>query len=108
MPSWSRSLFGQVCIALVLGVAAGFFAPEFAAKMKPLGDAFIKLVKMLIPVIVFCVVVHGIAGAGDLKKVGRVGVRAIVYFEVITTIALALVAGIALDLLIQAARRGTP
>ena len=90
MPSWSRSLFGQVCIALVLGVAAGFFAPEFAAKMKPLGDAFIKLVKMLIPVIVFCVVVHGIAGAGDLKKVGRVGVRAIVYFEVITTIALAL------------------
>ena len=90
MSSWSRSLFGQVCIALVLGVAAGFFAPEFAAKMKPLGDAFIKLVKMLIPVIVFCVVVHGIAGAGDLKKVGRVGVRAIVYFEVITTIALAL------------------
>ncbi|ARC35082.1 C4-dicarboxylate transporter DctA (plasmid) [Paracoccus yeei] len=90
MPGWSRSLFGQVCIALVLGVAAGFFAPEFAAKMKPLGDAFIKLVKMLIPVIVFCVVVHGIAGAGDLKKVGRVGVRAIVYFEVITTIALAL------------------
>ena len=90
MPSWSRSLFGQVCIALVLGVAAGFFAPEFAAKMKPLGDAFIKLVKMLIPVIVFCVVVHGIAGAGDLKKVGRVGVRTIVYFEVITTIALAL------------------
>ncbi|WP_411035165.1 C4-dicarboxylate transporter DctA [Shinella sp. BYT-45] len=90
MPNWSKSLFGQVCLALLLGVAAGFFAPEFAAKMKPLGDGFIKLIKMLVPVIVFCVVVHGIAGAGDLKKVGRVGVRAIVYFEVITTIALAL------------------
>ncbi|MDQ7777978.1 C4-dicarboxylate transporter DctA [Paracoccus aminovorans] len=90
MPNWSRSLFGQVCVALVLGIAAGFFAPEFAAKMKPLGDGFIKLIKMLIPVIVFCVVVHGIAGAGDLKKVGKVGVRAIIYFEVITTIALAL------------------
>lgn len=77
-------------MALVLGVVAGFFAPEFAAKMKPLGDGFIKLIKMLIPVIVFCVVVHGIAGAGDLKKVGKVGVRAIVYFEIITTIALAL------------------
>ncbi|UFM64975.1 C4-dicarboxylate transporter DctA [Paracoccus sp. MA] len=83
-------MFGQVCVALVLGVVAGFFAPEFAAKMKPLGDGFIKLIKMLIPVIVFCVVVHGIAGAGDLKKVGKVGVRAIVYFEIITTIALAL------------------
>ncbi|KGJ07307.1 C4-dicarboxylate transporter DctA (plasmid) [Paracoccus versutus] len=90
MPNWSRSLFGQVCVALVLGIVAGFFAPEFAAKMKPLGDGFIKLIKMLIPVIVFCVVVHGIAGAGDLKKVGKVGVRAIVYFEIITTIALAL------------------
>ncbi|WP_237701511.1 C4-dicarboxylate transporter DctA [Paracoccus kondratievae] len=83
-------MFGQVCVALVLGVIAGFFAPEFAAKMKPLGDGFIKLIKMLIPVIVFCVVVHGIASAGDLKKVGKVGIRAIIYFEVITTIALAL------------------
>ena len=97
MPNWSKSLFGQVCIALVLGVAAGFFAPELAAKMKPLGDGFIKLIKMLIPVIVFCVVVHGIAGAGDLKKVGKVGVRAIIYFEVITTIALIL--GIAIAFL---------
>ncbi|WP_347265813.1 C4-dicarboxylate transporter DctA [Paracoccus sp. (in: a-proteobacteria)] len=90
MPKWSRSLFGQVCVALVLGIAAGFLMPEFAAKMKPLGDGFIKLIKMLIPVIVFCVVVHGIAGAGDLKKVGRVGMRAIIYFEIVTTIALIL------------------
>ncbi len=90
MPNWSKSLFGQVCIALVLGIIAGFAVPEFAASMKPLGDGFIKLIRMLIPAIVFCVVVHGIAGAGDLKKVGRVGVRAIIYFEVITTIALIL------------------
>lgn len=99
MPSWTRSLFGQVCFALVLGVAAGFMAPEFAGSMKPLGDGFIKLIKMLIPAIVFCVVVHGIAGAGDIKKVGRVGVRALIYFEVITTIALVL--GIALAYIFQ-------
>ena len=88
--NWLRSLFGQVCIALLLGIAVGFAAPEFATGLKPLGDAFIKLVKMLVPVIVFCVVVHGIAGSSDLKRVGRVGVRAIVYFEIITSIALIL------------------
>lgn len=84
------SLFGQVCIALVLGIVVGALAPEFGAKMKPLGDGFIKLIKMLIPAIVFCVVVNGIASTGDLKKVGKVGVRAVIYFEVVTTIALLL------------------
>jgi len=90
MPHFFRSLFGQVVLALVAGVLIGFAMPEFAVKLKPLGDAFIKLIKMLIPLIVFCVVVHGIAGAGDLKRVGRVGVKALVYFEVVTTIALVL------------------
>ncbi len=90
MPNWSKSLLGQVCIALVLGVTAGFFIPDMAMQMKPLGDGFIKLIKILVPAIVFCVVVHGIAGAGSLTKVGRVGVRALIYFEVVTTIALAL------------------
>ncbi len=90
MPKFLRSLFGQVVLALVIGVLLGFIVPEFAIKLKPLGDGFIKLVKMLIPVIVFCVVVHGIAGAGDLKRVGRVGVKALIYFEVVTTVALAL------------------
>ncbi|NUA29020.1 C4-dicarboxylate transporter DctA [Cupriavidus basilensis] len=89
-----RSLFGQVLVALVLGTALGLLFPEFAAKLKPLGDAFIKLIKMLIGPIVFCVVVAGICGAGELKKVGRVGIKAVFYFEVVTTIALAL--GIAL------------
>jgi aerobic C4-dicarboxylate transport protein len=85
-----KSLFGQVVLAVIIGIVLGIAAPDFAAKLKPLGDAFIKLVKMLIAPIVFCVVVHGIAGAGDLKKVGRVGVKAVIYFEIVTTIALAL------------------
>ena len=89
-----KSLFFQVAIALGLGIALGMAYPDVALQMKPLGDGFIKLIKMLVPVIVFCVVVHGIAAAGDLSKVGRAGVRALIYFEVITTIALVL--GIAL------------
>jgi aerobic C4-dicarboxylate transport protein len=83
-------LFGQVVLALVVGVLLGLLVPEFALKLKPLGDGFIKLIKMVIPVLVFCVVVHGIAGAGDLKRVGRVGVKALIYFEVVTTVALGL------------------
>mgnify|MGYP003523687668 CR=1 FL=1 len=90
MPKFMRSLFGQVVLALLVGVAIGLLSPEFAIKLKPLGDAFIKLIKMIIPVLVFCVVVHGIAGAGDLKRVGRVGVKALIYFEVLTTAALVL------------------
>ncbi len=90
MPKFFRSLFGQVLLALAIGVLVGFIWPETAIKLKPLGDGFIKLIKMLIPLIVFCVVVHGIAGTGDLKRVGRVGVKSLIYFEVVTTIALAL------------------
>ena len=62
--------------------------PDIATKLKPLGDGFIKLIKMIIAPLIFCVVVHGIVGAGDLRKVGRVGAKAIIYFEVVTTIAL--------------------
>ena len=90
MPRFLRSLFGQVVLALVVGVVIGFVWPEFGVKLKPLGDGFIKLIKMIIPVLVFCVVVHGIAGAGDLKRVGRVGVKALIYFEVVTSVALGL------------------
>ena len=99
MPRFFKTIFGQVVIALVVGVALGVFFPSFATSLKPLGDAFIKLIKVLIAPIVFCVVVHGIAGAGSLKKVGRVGVKAIVYFELVTTIALML--GIALAYIFQ-------
>ena len=90
MPRFLRSLFGQVVLALVVGVVLGLVAPALAVQLKPLGDGFIKLIKMIIPVLVFCVVVHGIAGAGDLKRVGRVGVKSLVYFEAVTSIALAL------------------
>lgn len=81
MPRFAKSLFGQVVIALVLGVAPGLFVPEFAAKLIPLGDGFVQLIKMIISVLFFCVVVHGIAGAGDLKCVGRVGIKALVYLK---------------------------
>ena len=84
MPKFFRSLFGQVVLSLLIGVILGTFWPEFAAKLKPLGDGFIKLIKMIIPVLVFCVVVHGIAGAGDLKRVGRVGLKSLIYFEALT------------------------
>ena len=99
MPKFFKTIFGQVVVALVVGVALGVLYPDFATKLKPLGDGFIKLIKLMIAPIIFCVVVHGIAGAGSLKKVGRVGVKAIVYFEVITTIALML--GIALAFAFQ-------
>src|SRR6204780_4796919 len=83
-----KSLFVQVLVALLLGIALGVLAPDFAVSLKILSDAFLKLISMIVAPIVFCVVVHGIAGAGDLKKVGRVGVKALIYFEVMTTVAL--------------------
>ncbi|OAF18490.1 dicarboxylate/amino acid:cation symporter [Bradyrhizobium neotropicale] len=82
------SLFVQVLAALILGIILGVTVPDFAIGLKILSDAFLKLISMIVAPIVFCVVVHGIAGAGDLKKVGRVGVKALVYFEVMTTVAL--------------------
>jgi aerobic C4-dicarboxylate transport protein len=85
-----KSLFVQVLAALVLGVILGMLTPDFAVSLKILSDGFLKLITMIVAPIVFCVVVHGIAGAGDLKKVGRVGVKALVYFEVMTTVALTL------------------
>jgi aerobic C4-dicarboxylate transport protein len=82
------SLFVQVLAALLLGIVLGMAVPDFAIGLKIFSDAFLKLISMIVAPIVFCVVVHGIAGAGDLKKVGRVGVKALIYFEVMTTIAL--------------------
>ncbi len=93
-----KSLFAQVVVALMLGIVLGVWAPDFAVGLKFFSDAFLKLISMIVAPIVFCVVVHGIAGAGDLKKVGRVGVKALVYFEAMTTVAL--VVGIALGFLV--------
>jgi aerobic C4-dicarboxylate transport protein len=83
-----RSLWVQVTVAILLGVALGCFAPNKAIAMKPLGDAFIKLISMVITVVIFCTVVTGIAGMQDMKKVGRVGGKALIYFEVMSTLAL--------------------
>ena len=83
-----KSLFVQVLVALLLGIVIGVLWPDFATGLKVLSDGFLKLITMIVAPIVFCVVVHGIAGAGDLKKVGRVGVKALVYFEAMTTVAL--------------------
>src|SRR6202795_3044633 len=88
------SLFVQVLAALLLGIVLGMATPGFAIGLKFFSDAFLKLISMIVAPIVFCVVVHGIAGAGDLKKVGRVGGKALLYFKVMTTVAL--IVGLAL------------
>jgi len=82
------TLWVQVTIAMTLAVALGAVSPERAIAMKPLGDAFIRLITMIITLIIFCTVVSGIAGMQDMKKVGRVGGKALLYFEVVSTIAL--------------------
>jgi len=83
-----KGLYFQVIVAILLGVLLGVFQPGIAETMKPLGDGFIKLVKMMIAPIIFATVVTGIAGMQDTKKVGRVGFKAIIYFEIISTLAL--------------------
>ena len=85
-----KRLYVQVLFAIVVGVLLGVFAPESATAMKPLGDGFIKLIKMMIAPIIFATVVVGIAKMGDMKEVGRVGFKALLYFEIVTTIALAI------------------
>ena len=81
-------LYFWVLLAIVSGGVLGYVAPATAVKLKPLGDGFIALVKMLISPVIFCTVVLGITGAGDMKKVGRVGGKALLYFEVLTSLAL--------------------
>ncbi|MBK9079031.1 MAG: dicarboxylate/amino acid:cation symporter [Hyphomicrobium sp.] len=83
-------LYVQVLIAIAAGVAVGHFYPSTGEALKPLGDGFIKLIKMVIAPVIFVTVVHGIASMRDVKKVGRVGAKALIYFEVVTTIALAI------------------
>lgn len=85
-----KNLTVQVVIAIILGIIVGHFAPKFGAELKVLADVFVKLIKMVIPPIVFFTVVNGIAGMGDMKKVGKIGGKALLYFEIVTTIALAI------------------
>src|SRR6201746_1362016 len=83
-----KSLYVQVLTAIVIGVLLGHFYPDSGAAMKPLGDGFIKLIKMIIAPIIFCTVVVGIAGMEDMKKVGKTGGLALLYFEIVSSIAL--------------------
>jgi len=87
---WYASLYMQVLLAVAAGVALGVLAPHWATQLKPLGDGFIKLIKMIIAPIIFCTVVSGIAGAGGTGKLGRVGLKALAYFMVVSTLALVL------------------
>ena len=85
---WYCTLYFQVLLAILCGVLIGYFFPHAGIALKPLGDAFVALIRMMIAPVIFCVVVQGIASVGDLKKVGRVGIKALVYFEVVSTLAL--------------------
>jgi len=87
---WYTILYVQVLIAIGLGILLGRYFPATATAMKPLGDGFIQLIKMMIAPVIFCTVVHGIASMSDLKKVGRIGIKTLLYFEVVSTIALAI------------------
>ncbi|MEH3062455.1 MAG: cation:dicarboxylase symporter family transporter [Methylobacterium radiotolerans] len=84
-----RSIYGQVLLGIALGIAVGVVAPDFAVGCKILGDMFINLIKMIVAPVIFCTVVVGIAHVGDMKSVGRMGLKTILYFEVATTVALA-------------------
>jgi aerobic C4-dicarboxylate transport protein len=85
-----KVLYLQVLFAIIVGVLLGIYDPSLAAAMKPLGDGFVKLIKMIIAPVIFCTVVAGIAGMQDIKKVGRVGGKALLYFEIVSTFALAI------------------
>src|SRR6201996_6287507 len=86
---WYKVLYIQVLIAIFLGILVGYLNPNLGKELKPLGDAFIGLIKMMIAPVIFCTVVHGISSMGDLKRVGRVGLKSLIYFEAVSTVALA-------------------
>ena len=96
------TLWFQVVVAMALAVAIGYFSPARAVAMKPLGDAFIRLISMVITLIIFCTVVSGIAGMEDMRKIGRVGGKALLYFEIVST--LALVVGLVVGNVVQTGR----
>jgi aerobic C4-dicarboxylate transport protein len=87
---WYTVLYIQVLIAIAAGILLGHFYPKIAIPMKPLGDGFIALIKMMIAPVIFCTVVHGISSMSDLKKIGRIGLKTLIYFEVVSTLALAI------------------
>src|ERR1700736_1534005 len=87
-PRWYSALYVQVVVGIAAGVLVGWIAPQAGEALRPLGDVFLKMIKMVIGLVIFCTVVSGIGGMSDLKKVGRVGGKALVYFEIVSTLAL--------------------
>lgn len=87
-PAWYKHLYVQVIVAIIIGIAVGHYFPETGEAMKPLGDTFIKVIRMLIAPVIFCTVVTGIASMKSLKSIGKIGAKSLIYFEVLTTIAL--------------------
>ena len=94
-PPFHKTLYFRVLVGIVAGVLVGFFSPAFAQSLKPLGDGFIKLIRMMIAPIIFLTVVVGIANIGDIRKLGRVAAKALIYFEVVSTLALGIGLGVA-------------
>jgi aerobic C4-dicarboxylate transport protein len=86
--AWHGHLYVQTLIGVGLGIVVGAGFPQFGTQLKPFGEAFVNLIKMMIGPIIFCTIVHGIASVGDLRKVGRLGIKVLVYFEVVSTLAL--------------------
>jgi aerobic C4-dicarboxylate transport protein len=86
--AWYTILYVQVLLAIVIGITVGHFFPHLGIQLKPLGDAFVALIRMMIAPVIFCIVVQGIGSVSDMKKVGRVGIKTLVYFEVVSTFAL--------------------
>ena len=85
---WYYVLYIQVLIAIAVGILIGRFSPKTGIAFKPLGDAFVALIRMMIAPVIFCVIVQGIAGMADIKKVGKVGIKTLIYFELVSTLAL--------------------
>jgi len=85
---WYTALYVQVLAGIAAGIAVGWIAPQAGEAMRPIGDVFLKMIKMVIGLVIFCTVVNGLGGMSDLKKVGRVGAKALIYFEVVSTLAL--------------------
>jgi aerobic C4-dicarboxylate transport protein len=96
---WYTVLYTQVVLAILLGIFVGHFFPNTGIALKPLGDSFVALIKMMIAPVIFCTVVQGIGSIGDMKKIGRVGIKALVYFEIVSTFAL--IAGMLIAHLLQ-------
>jgi aerobic C4-dicarboxylate transport protein len=96
---WYRVLYVQVLIAIVCGIVIGRLSPHTGIALKPLGDIFVSLIRMMIAPVIFCVVVQGVSSIGDLREVGRVGIKALVYFEIVST--LALISGLVVALILH-------